>query len=203
MASPERERDSYWQDDVALGEAAFFRGGTYTVRMRLHTATERFTGRHEIVPLAHPTGERVYVHGKPYILVPDLTLTVDLARQPDAGGAIGQVAGADWTGMRHEEIGQAQGWYYPADQLVILWECFPEARYRTSEDPRQDPTLAALWAGFEAWLAGRFPAARRLVTTWEDLYDRPRWQQFLEEHGYAPIAPAAFAKDLTPPSDRR
>ena len=105
--------------------------------------------------------------------------------------------------MRHEEIGQAQAWYYPSDQLLVLWECFPEQRYRTSDDPRQDSVLSTLWHGFEAWLTDRFPAARRLVTTWEDLYDRPVWQSFLAERGYSPIAPAAFGKDLTQPSDRR
>ena len=108
--------------------------------------------------------------------------------------------GSEWMGLRHEEIGQAQAWYYPSDQLVMLWECFPEERYRTSDDPRRDATLTTLWSGFETWLADRFPAARRLVTIWEDLYDRPVWQAFLEERDYVPIAPAAFAKDRTPTS---
>ena len=200
MASPEQERDPYWQDDIALGEGRFYRGTLSSIRMRLHTSVERFAGRREVVPLRHPTGERVYVHGKPYILVPDITLTVDLSPRPTVPGAVGEVAGADWTGMRHEEIGQAQAWYYPADQLVILWECFPEARYRTSDDPLQDTTLAGLWSGFEAWLRQRFPDARQLVTTYEDLYARDRWQRFLAERGYAPVAPAAFAKALTPPT---
>ena len=102
--------------------------------------------------------------------------------------------------MRHEEIGQAQAWFYPSDRLLILWECFPEARYRTSDDPLSDTTLAALWSGFEAWLRERFPDARQLVTTYEDLYDRARWQEFLGEQGYAPVAPAAFTKALAAPS---
>jgi hypothetical protein len=169
--------------------------------MRLHTATERVSHRQELVPLTAAVRERVYVHGKPYLLVPDLALTVALTPEPEPTGAIGTVTGSEWTGMRHEDIGQAQAWYYPADQLLVLWECFPEARYRTSEDPRADATLAALWTGFETWLTGRFPDARRLVTTWEDLYDRPQWQAFLATQGYAPIAPAAFAKNRTPTSN--
>ncbi len=75
MSTPEQERDPYWQEDVAIGEAALFRGETYAVRMRLHTTTERYAGRRELVPLSHPVGERVYVHAKPYILVPDVTQT--------------------------------------------------------------------------------------------------------------------------------
>jgi hypothetical protein len=198
MSRREREPDPYWQEDVAIGEGRFFRGDTATIGMRLHTTTERFSRRQEIIPLAHPSGERTYVHGKPYLLVPDLTLTVVLTPEPEPSGPIGTVTGSEWTGMRHEDIGQAQAWYYPTDQLLVLWECFTEPRYRTSEDPRADTTLVALWAGFESWLTGRFPDARQLVTTWEDLYDRPQWQQFLATQDYTPIAPAAFGKDLTP-----
>ena len=200
MSRPEREPDPYWQEDAAIGEAPLFRGETYSIRIRLHTERERASRRHEIVPLSDAVRERVSVHGKPYILVPDLTLTIRLYDRPNLAGAIGAAAGADWTGMRHEDIGQAQGWFYPADRLLVLWECFPEARYRASADPRRDTTLAALWAGFEAWLIGRFPGASRLVTTYEDLYDRDRWRRFLAERGYAPVAPAAFAKDLAAPS---
>jgi hypothetical protein len=184
----------YWQEDIAIGEGRFYRDETYTIRMRLHTATERASRRHEIVPLSPAVRERVYVHAKPYILVPDITLSVGLYRQPDAGGAIGAVKGSEWRGMRHEEIGQAQAWYYPADRLAVLWECFPEERYRSSDDPAKDPTLAALWTGFEGWLLSRFPDARRLVTTWEDVYERPAWQGFLEGRGYRKAAPAAFVK---------
>jgi hypothetical protein len=201
MSRPEREPDPYWQEDVAIGEGRLFRGEDYTIRMRLHTATERASGRHEIVPLSDAVRERVSVHGKPYLLVPEITLTIGLSRQPDPGGAIGEVTGSAWRGMRHEDIGQAQAWYYPADQLLVLWECFPEPRYRHSEDPREDTTLATLWSGFEAWLTGRFPDAHRLVTTWEDLYDRSAWQQFLADRGYDPITPAAFAKGLPSPPD--
>jgi hypothetical protein len=198
VSHPDHERAPYWQADVALGEGTFFRGETYGIRMRLHEATGRYFGRHEIVPLSRPAGERTYVHAKPYILVPDVTLTVGLSRQPDAGGAIGAVTGSEWRGMRHEEIGQAQGWYYPSDRLVVLWECFPEERYRTSDDPRQDTTLGVLWDGFERWLGDRFVAARQLVTTYEDMYDRPAWQAFLEERGYRPMTPVAFVKERTP-----
>ena len=78
----------------------------------------------------------------------------------------------------------------------MLWECFPEARYRTNDDPQQDATLATLWTGFETWLRQRFPQAQQLVTTWEDVYDRVGWQAFLTERGFQPVAPAAFTKVL-------
>ena len=187
------EPDPYWQDDVAVGEGRFSRGETYSIRLRLHTATERFHRHQELIPLAQSSGERVYVHAKPYILVPDITLTVGLYDHPSDTGAIGEVSRSDWTGMHHEEVGQMQAWFYPADALVLLWECFSEDRYR-GNDPTTDPTLATLWTGFAAWLLARFPTARRLVTTWEPLYDRPRWQAFLTSQGYEPVTPATFRK---------
>jgi hypothetical protein len=199
----ERQPTPYWQEDVAIGDGRFFRGEDFNIRMRLHTATERTSRRHEIVPLSDAVRERVAVHAKPYILVHDVTVTVGLYQQPDQRGAIGAVAGSEWMGMRHEDIGQAQAWYYPSDQLLVLWECFPEPHYRTSDDSRQDTTLRTLWSGFETWLSGRFSEAHQIVTTWEDLYDRSQWQQFLAEYGYDQIAPAAFAKDLPSPSGHR
>lgn len=200
MRRPEQEPAPYWQEDVAIGEGRFFRDEPFTIRMRLHTATERVTTRQELVPLSAAVQERTYVHSKPYVLVPDVTLTVALPPESAPIGAIGSVTESAWIGMRHEDIGQAQAWYYPTDQLLVLWECYPEQRYRTHGDPREDTTLAVLWTGFETWLTGRFPEARQLVTTWEDLYDRSQWQPFLATRGYDRIAPAAFGKDLTPPS---
>ena len=122
MRSPEQEHAPYWQEDVAIGDAPLVRGQAYAVRMRLHTATERYSGRRELVPLSQPTGERVYVHATSSILVPDVTLSVGLYPTPTDAGAIGAVRGSDWTGMCHEEISQAHAWYYPADQLLVLWE---------------------------------------------------------------------------------
>jgi hypothetical protein len=53
-----------------------------------------------------------------------------------------------------------------------------------------------LWQGWERWLLSRSPGAARIVTTWEDLYDRPVWQAFLESQGYRSVAPAAFIKEV-------
>jgi hypothetical protein len=39
-------------------------------------AEETFRGRRELVPLRHAAGIRVYVHARPYVLVPDYRLTV-------------------------------------------------------------------------------------------------------------------------------
>ncbi len=48
----------------------------------------------------------------------------------------------------------------------------------------------------ETLLPARLPDVERLVTTWEDLYDRADWQAFLEQLGYAQLEPAIFSKAL-------
>jgi hypothetical protein len=97
--------------------------------------------------------------------------------------------------MRHLEIGAAQAWHYPLDQLTVLWECFAYEPYQ-AEDPRRDELLDVLWTGCEALLQERFPETRQLVTTWEDTYERDAWQAFLEAQGYERTAPAIFLKTL-------
>lgn len=192
------EDDPSWTDDLLLGEAVLL-GERRAIRLRLHQAQERYHRRDgaELVPLSEATGERLYVHAKPYLLVPDITLAVELSPRPrSADAAIGHVVGSDWTGMRHLEIGQAQAWYYPSDRLLLLWECFLDDRYR-KEEPEHDDALTAVWTGFERVLRERFPQATQLVTpSWEDLYERAGWQAFLHRRGYQSFTQRAFRKEL-------
>lgn len=96
--------------------------------------------------------------------------------------------------MRHVEIGQAQAWYYPSERLLVLWECYLFDRWRLA-DPVQDPALNGLWQRFEAELLARFPEAELMATpSWKDIYERPAWQTFLNQQGYAPATTGAFVK---------
>jgi hypothetical protein len=170
--------------------------GAALVRLRLHQSEETYHGRNvaELVPLSHPTGSRTYVHARPYVLEPEVTLTVDLFPIARETGAVGKVVDSSWEGMRHVEIGQAQAWYYPGDRLLVLWECFLFDRWRAA-DPVQDSALNALWQSLEDELRSRFPAAERLATpSWEDIYERSAWEAFLTRRGYAPATPGAFVK---------
>jgi hypothetical protein len=109
-------------------------------------------------------------------------------------GVIGEIVDSHWAGMRHVEIGQAQAWYYPAERLLVLWERYLFDHWRLA-DPVRDPALHGLWQRFEAELLARFPEAERLATpSWEDMYERPAWQTFLRQQGYAPATTGAFVK---------
>lgn len=182
----------YWHADEALGEAVLGRS-TQTIRLKLHQSEERFRRHDEIIPLSQPSGTRTYVHAKPYILVPDIRMTVGFYPTPEPYGAIGKVLSTEQRGQRAVEIGQAQAWYYPADRVVMLWECYLFDAHR-QPDPLQDSALATLWTGFERTLLGRLPQAQWLVTTWEDTYERSAWQFFLSRRGYQPFTAATFAK---------
>ena len=199
MSERERESDPYWTDDVLLGEAPI-QGEPSPVRLRLHVSEEpdHASNREELVPLAHRAGSRAYVHAKPYVSEPDITLSVGLFPTETARGAIGEVLSSDWVGLRQREIGRAQARFYPTDRLLVLWECFLEDPFRR-DDPLHDPVLATLWTGFEGLLLARFPQTQRIATpSWEDLYERPAWQLFLGGQGYEVFSPGTFVKELVP-----
>ncbi len=44
--------------------------------------------------------------------------------------------------------------------------------------------------------ATRSPGAERIVTTWEDDYDRETWRRFLAGFGYRQVDKAAFEKPI-------
>ena len=192
MAGSEHDDEPYWQTDLAAGEVRVWEQ-THTLRWKVHQSEERFTRLAELIPLTQTGGTRTYFDLRPYILVPSITLTVGLSPAPRPDGAIGEVAGSAWEGLRHEELGQAQAWCYPGDRTLLLWECYLHDRFRQS-DPREDALLATLWREVEGLLVARLPDVERLVTTWEDSYARPAWQAFLAGRGYRPAAPAVFAK---------
>jgi hypothetical protein len=185
------DTDPYWDSEIGT---ATIDGEPYAIRLKLHESREPYTESQEIVPVAR-RGERVYFHAEAYLLTPDIHLTVELTgRTPE--GAIGHVRDAEYTGVRPLEIGDCQGWYYPADRTLILWECVLGDRHRR-EDPTHDPLLHTLWEGFERSLLERAPDARRIVTpNWEPLYEQPAWRQFLSGQGYEPVTERAFGKEV-------
>lgn len=190
----EREEDPYWQLDLAIGEGHFYRDQLFTIRLRLHTSEEKFRDHQDLVPLVHKTGQRTYVLARPYILEPEITLTLGVYPKPTEQGAIAEVVGSDWVGFRHRDIGNAQAWYYPADRLLMVWECYL-FEWCYQEDPRTDENLKALWTGFERHLLGQFPGTQQIVTpAWEDIYQRALWQEFLILHGYRPLTKGATSR---------
>jgi hypothetical protein len=182
-----------------LGEAAIT-GSPFTIRLKGHRSEESYRDReNEIIPLVQPHGQRSYLHARPYVLLPDIELTIAIARGPLKDGAIGTVIGSEVRGMREQMIGNAQSWYYPADRTAILWECYLFDWCRHGENPLADEALVTLWTGFERVVREQFPEATRIATpSWENLYDRTLWESFLRTQNYKPFTRLAFLKDFRP-----
>ena len=192
-----RPETPFWTDDTEIGQGHFWRDD-YTIRLKAHVQSEHYRGHQEIVPDLATEGERVYVIAKPYVLVPDVIVTVGLYPNPDPAGAVGEVEDSDWVGMKHVEVGSAQAWAYPADATLILWECLLHESGASARQPSENQTWLAAWRGFERFLLDRLPGVRRVVTpAWDPGYDREVWHEFLRQLGYEELSPAAFGKTVS------
>jgi hypothetical protein len=194
--------DSYWTHNLVIGEGNV-QGHNALIRLHLHRAEEPYYHHEELFPIAsHRRGERPprgatrsYFHAKPFILLPQMTLTIGLTRPKVDSGEIGRVIGSDVKHLQEQELGNAQAWYYPEDKALVLWECYLFAPY-AQKDPRHDPLLVAVWQKFEETLLKELPATARIYTTYEPIYDRPVYKTFLATHGYRPTAKVAFVKEV-------
>ncbi len=121
----EREPLPYWNDERPLGRV-YFGHNDWLVHARSHLTDEAYsrssTSEVQLFGIS-PTGRRTWVQTRLYIHAPEDSL--------------------------HEvPIGQAQAQYYPADELLAIWELFTEERYRPHDDPReiwQIPEVRAYW----------------------------------------------------------
>ena len=154
----------YWTLDTSLFEGRF----TYfsrdlqpvQVRGKIHVAQESYSLRpaeRDIEPIQTLKGTRTYFHMKPFVLVPDIVLTIGLYPTPSATGAIGEVLKSQERKHNEVEIGQAQAWYYPMDRTIVLWECL--LHHFVQERPLlEDSNMADLPTG----CATRHPQKRDL-----------------------------------------
>ncbi len=78
--------DDYWQHDTPLFVgtfSAYYRNEPRMVQGKLSVSEERYSwGYDEIIPLRERAGTRYYVHMRPYVLEPELFLTVGLYPKP-------------------------------------------------------------------------------------------------------------------------
>src|SRR5438132_11563709 len=105
----ERDTQSFWQQDLAIGETSI-RGAPLTLRLKLHQAQERYHGNDDLLALRHKTGQLVYFRARPYTIQPDIALPIVTYSQSSPDGAVREVVGTEWEGVRHVEVGSAQAW---------------------------------------------------------------------------------------------
>ena len=202
MASAE---DEFWTERLPFFTAQFttYYQEPQQVHGRFHTKDEQYTPwRREIIPLSARRGERTYVMMQPYVLQPELTFTARVYNTPkryaDQESAIGEVTGrTQMQGFREFQVGNAQAWYYPADKVIVLWECFLYDDFR-KHPLSEDNNMLNLWKGFEQWLLKQFPEASTVATTTHDPIAETiaEYQAFLKSLGYSPLGKAAFGKKI-------
>lgn len=202
---PVAHDDDYWTHDIPLfvGKFRYYRNKPRMVQGRVHVADEQYVDvNQEIVPIARPDkGSRTYINMQPYVLEPQVFMNVGLYPEPkqyaDQPEAIGETVSTYVKGMQQRQLGNAQAWYYPADQTICVWECFFDAGIR-QHPLTEDRQMKQLWIGFEQWLMKQFPEATRIVTPFHDPIARSseEYQTFLRALGYESVAQAAFGKSL-------
>src|SRR5918911_1577827 len=96
------EADEFWthRQELFTGTFRYYRNRPKQVYGRFHVSKERyFDKHHEIIPLTQAAGTRTYVMFHPYVLVPNMTLTIGLYPKPkeyaDMEPAIGEVISSD------------------------------------------------------------------------------------------------------------
>lgn len=193
--------DPYWTLDTSLfeGQFRYFGKEPVLVRGKAHIESEHYRPsdiNQEITPIAITRGTRTYIHCKPFVLIPNIVVTIGLYPQAAPGGAIGEVVGAQEKRQKEVEIGNAQAWYYP-DGTLVLWEAFLHEFVRDAR-LSADANMRALWESLERFLVQQFPQASRIVTTSHDpIFDTGEYQAFLRGLGYSRVAQAAFGKSLS------
>ncbi|RLG95033.1 hypothetical protein DRO29_06055, partial [Candidatus Bathyarchaeota archaeon] len=173
------EIGEFWSHRIEIGRMEIG-SREYRVRMKLHISEEICRDvSHEIAPVRE--GRRIYVLGRPYFIYPQYSLRVEL--YPGSGDeAIGEVSGFDLIGVGEREIGNAQAWHYPEDEVLILWECYLYEPYRRDR-PGDDRRLNRLWDCFESFLMERFNPRDIHTPSWEPIYSGAEWEEFLRGRG--------------------
>jgi hypothetical protein len=178
--------EQYYTLDTSLfdGRFRYFGSELVQVRSKVHQSEEHYSlqkAETDMEPVQTLRGTRTYLHMKPFVLVPDIRLTVGLYPTPTAEGAIGEVLETHERKHREVEIGQAQAWYYPRDQIIILWECFLHEFVR-DKPLLEDPNMRALW--------------EHVAPFHDPLFETEEYHQFLSALGYQPVAKAAWGKPI-------
>ncbi len=192
--------EPYWTLDTSLftGTFRYFGSDSVSVRGKVHTEQERYTRsdvNQEITPIAVTSGTRTYLHLRPFVLIPDIVLTIGLYQKPQPGGALGEVLGGRERKQKEVEVGNVQTWSYP-DGTLVLWECFLHDFVRVGA-LQDDANMAMLWRSVETFLAGQFPQSTQIATTaFDPMFETDEYQQLLAALGYVPIAKAAWGKAI-------
>jgi hypothetical protein len=197
--------DPYWTHDTLLFEGTFryYRDKKQPVHGKIHISEEDYDFHSfghglERSYLKNRKGMRTYFFMRLYIELPNIILSMAVSpkQYTDAGTILGKTTGSRVAGFRHDEIGNAQAWYYPQEKVLVLWECYLDDFTRDAS-LLQDQNMVNLWTGFEQWLLNRYPETERIVTPYADpIWNIKEYQAFLRARGYTKGRSGTFTKLL-------
>jgi hypothetical protein len=132
--------DPYYTLDTTLfdGQFRYFGSELVQVRGKVHQSEERYSlqkAETDIEPIQTLRGSRTYIHMKPFVLVPDITLTIGVYPQPVPTGALGEVLEAHEPKHREERLGS------PADHPLV-----PSVRFQKTVRDFGWNACAAAWS---------------------------------------------------------
>jgi len=195
---------TYWHDDAPLVLAAALPGAEGLVTQlygRWHWEAEevRWSARDwDLLPLTRPQRgthqRRASVHMQPYLVVSEAERRRIMQQCEAAGLVLGVHVGEPFA---ERQLGSAQAWYYPADQFIVLWECFLWPPWR-GKLVQASQVMADCWRAFEARVVEAWPDATRIATGGtETITTVDDYQAFLRGVGYAPYEEDTWIKTLT------
>src|SRR3989442_15725713 len=108
--------DDFWTHDIPLfvGTFPYYRNDPRMVQARLHVSEEHVYNSlvSEVIPLSSKTGKRQYILMQPYVLEPQVFMTIGMYPKPkqyaDQDEAIGEMLSTQVKSMRQHQIGNGQ-----------------------------------------------------------------------------------------------
>lgn len=195
----------YWAHDTVLFEAHFPKidDDLTEIRGKIHQSKETYTeeyARSSPLPLRPTKGKRIAIEVAPYIQ--SFVQSPERTSRSQTNAPVVLQKRTTVHRSTEQDIGRATGYYYPQEQMLVIWEChFFSPWMLPGEKIVGTPYMEALWQAFERVLTTCFPDATRTVTLGHD----PDWgdddfQAFLCHLGYEQSEGMLFEKMPFSPS---
>ncbi len=78
------------------------------IRLHLHRSEEPYYHQEDFFPIDTTRGTRIYFHAKPYILLPKISLTIELTPPKPASAEVGKIIDSGVKELHELELGNAQ-----------------------------------------------------------------------------------------------
>lgn len=125
--------------NLLLGEIEGAHSERWGLRLAVEAWEEPHRGHTALGRFLPPADRQLYVRGEPYVLLPQVTMSVVLPGGTEQDGSIGRLAGPPLLeGLLHHRVGSCQAWVIPSFRVALIWEAYLYGPWRRSPDPQED-----------------------------------------------------------------